>query len=898
MGRTSFRIEIIHQLELNVPRLFIYIFLISCLALAACGQGSSELMAEGDQYMKDGNHQGAIVIYKTVLKNAPENMEARLGLAKAYLGAGKMEKADTSYEKYLRQNPYDKSILMDLARISGFRKDNAKAIQQLQEYIKEYPDSAEAYVLLGKFYWVIGEKDKTLETFERALEIEPNGSTARLALVQYYTSTDNKPEADRIVAEILTIDPTQHEALHYRGRDELIRGDVKAFEDTMGVILRHHPTDAYAKYSLAKSYITQQRNDQALNLANELKAGAPKTGYGQKLDGLVHYSNKEYKGAIDAFLESVSIRPDLETYLQLGLSQYGVGDFETAISNFRIVTDRAPHMVRAREMISLILFHQKRYNESIAEAEKVLEVDPESVIARVIKGDAYSAQGDPERALAQLKEITEKDPKYAAAFMKMGALHFAQGKMDKSEEALKGAVAASPGTVRPRLVLSNFYLRSGKKSLARKTLEEGLTGEKSDVVLYTYLARMELQARNPEKARELLAKAKSVDETNPAPYMMLASMSLSEKRPDEALAEYDALLIHRGDYLRALLGKAIVLGILGREGEIEAVYVKALETKQPNAFMAYASHKQRARDLEGALAVLDQGLASNPQHGEILKNKAETLFALKRFEDVLVMCDEIEKLNMQAAMSLRVRTYMLMDDVGKAVSTGRQICDLNPKEPSGYLILADVYMRTGQSENWGKILDEGIANCGPEARLLLDLSKYHASTGDYNKALTYLDTIIKGNDKFTTAHSMRGDIYARTGKDDEAIESYNKALSIDQAYVPALNNLAMIYLEDSKTASEALRLAYKAYLQVPWNPSVMDTFGYALAVNGKKDAAVTILEKAAAVESDNPVINYHLGYAYHKAGKKEQAVEMLKLVAECDDCDNAEDARKLLKTIK
>jgi Flp pilus assembly protein TadD len=107
----------------------------------------------------------------------------------------------------------------------------------------------------------------------------------------------------------------------------------------------------------------------------------------------------------------------------------------------------------------------------------------------------------------------------------------------------------------------------------------------------------------------------------------------------------------------------------------------------------------------------------------------------------------------------------------------------------------------------------------------------------------------------------------------------------------------MIYVENPKTAPEALRLAYKAYLQAPWNPSIMDTFGYALAVNGKADTAVTVLEKAASAQPEDQNINYHLGYAYFKAGDREQAKAKLTAVADCPQCEKSSDARKLLKTI-
>lgn len=854
-------------------------------------------MEEGNKYLSEGNYQGAIVIYKTVLENSPENMDARLALGKAYLGAGKMDQAEKNFEKYLRQNPYDKAVLLDMGKLAAFRKDNKVAVDYLKKYVAEYPNSSEGYELLGKNYWQLGERELTKASFEKAMEVDPNGPTPKLAMAQYYVALGDPDTARTYIDSILNIDPANREALHYRAREELSAGNVEAYQTTLKTLLQNHPDDAYAKYSLAKSYVAQKKYEEARQLGSDLRNHSQNTGYGQRIDGLLKYTQKDYKGAIDSYLESISIRPDLESYLYLGLSQYGAGDLETAISNLRIAADRAPKMVKAREMISLILFQQKRYSESIAEAEKVLEVDPNNVIARVIKGDVYTAQGDREKALEQLKEVTDMDPTYAAAFMKMGVLHYQQGDIAESEAALKDAVDAAPTSLRPRLVLSDFYRRNGDKARAKKVLEEGLTGDRADVGLYSYLARMELAERHPEKARELLERAKKADEISPVSYMMLASMDISEKKPEAALAEYDALLVKIPDNLQALMAKASILDALDRNAEAEAAYDEGIKSGNPRAYLAYAGSKRKAGDGEGALAIIQAGLAKNAFYPELVKAKADTLFSLKRFDEVLVMCDEIEEVNREAGMTLRVRTYMLMKDLEKAVATARQLCEIDPKNPRSYLILADVYRSSQQADEWGKILEEGVAKSGPDSNLLLELSRYYAYRGDYNKALTYLDSVIKSNDKYFSAYSMQGDVYTQLGRTEKAVDSYNKALDINENYVPALNNLAMIYLNDPKTSSEALRLAYKAYLQVPWNPSIMDTFGYALAVNDKSDAAVTLLEKAVTVEADNPVINYHLGYAYLKAGKKEQAAAKLKLVAECNDCENAADAQKLLKTL-
>jgi len=874
--------------------------LLTCalIALAACGQGDvADLMKEGQQHLEDKNYQGAIVIFKTVLEESPEKMEARFGLGKAYLMMGKLEQAEKSFEKYQRQNPYDNAIKLEIGRLKIVQQKFDEAMDTLASYLEADPGSAEGYELLGKAHWGKGDLQEGRAYLEKAVSMDDGLVSARLALAQLDLVLGDVEAAEKNVAYILERDPKHHEGLYFRARLEGRRSDFDAYRATFKEITEAYPNDAYAKYIFAKGLLEAKEYDRATQIALELGAGAPNRPYGKKIIGMIHYAKQEYKEAADAFLEGIAILPEPEGYFFLGMSYYGMGELETAMTNLRIAAERSGKFLKAREMISLILLQQNRIKESIAEAERILDIDENNVVARIIMGDAYMAQGQSGKALAQLRQITEKEPLFAEAFMKMGALHYALGEMKESESAFRSAMNAAPDSVRPRLVLSNVYLRNGDKDLARAVLEDGLKGTREDVILYAYLARLALTDKDVGRAKKLLAEAKSLDAANPAPYIMLASIHLSEKKPEEAVAEYDSLLEHRKGYLQALLNKAAILEALNRQEDAEQVYVESVKSGDPRAYLAYAGSKRKKQDAEGALTLVNEGLTKSPNNRELIKMKAETLFSMKRYDDVLTMSDELEKVQREAGLGLRVRAYLLKGDLGKAIVAAKQMVDHSPKYPEGYLVLADIYVKANRLDDAFKTLEDGVKKCGRIPVLLLELGKYYSMAGDLNKALAYTDTILKRDPKFYQAYALRGDIYIRQGKEKRAIKSYKMALERTERYVPVLNNLAMIYLKDPKTAPEALRLAYTAYLQMPWNPSVMDTFGYALAVNGRNEDAIKILEKAALVAKDNPAINYHLGYAYHKSGQNELAAARLESVVNCENCENAEDARRLLNKI-
>lgn len=876
----------------------IYLTLV-LIILTGCGKSDvTSMLDEGEQYRTDGNYSGAIVIYKTILDDHPNELKARLGLAKSYLATGKLDQARKNFEKYQLQNPYDKELNYDLARLERFSKNRAKALEYISAYCSDYADSVDGALLHGQLLLEDGKDKQAEEWFRKAIQMAPDRYEGRIGMATVYRSRGQMDAADKAIAEILAKDPTNRAALYFKASRELEQKDKKAYRQTFTAISDAYPNDLYAKYVKAQALLEEKKFDKADQLAQELKAMAPKMPYGDKIIGLSMYLQQNYREAINAYHRALSIRPEADSQFFLGLSYYAVGDLETAISHLRLAVERADDYVQAREMISMILLQQKRLDESMAEARKVLEKDADNTAARMTLADALTMKGETEQAIEQYEAVAERRPDDSTTFLKMGALNYSMGNVKQAESDLTRAVTASPDSIRPMVILSAFYIKNGEKDMARSTLEGGLNGGKNDSVLYFLLARVELSDNNADKAKEYLAKAKESNPDNPDPYLTLAALHLAQKNPEGALQEYTALHERKPGYARAWLGKALVLQLLHRPEEADQSFQEALKTNSPEAYISYAENLMRGGKQDKALAVLEDGRGKLPFNAAIERLRAQALLSMKRYDDVLALCDELEEHSRSAALGLRTRTYMLKGDSDKAVGSAKQIIEFFPDQSVGYLTLAEIYGGMGDKANQLATLEEGRKHCDADSPILVALGNVYFASGEAKKALSYVDAAIKRDENNYVARTVRGNICTVLGKDKDAVESYNKALQLSQRYVPALNNLAMLYLKDPKTRLEALRLSYTAYMQQPGEAAVLDTFGYALAVNGRNDEAVQVLEKALEADAENSEIEYHLGYAYKQSGKIDKALPLLEKVANCPNCSQAGEAKKLLAAIK
>ena len=117
--------------------------------------------------------------------------------------------------------------------------------------------------------------------------------------------------------------------------------------------------------------------------------------------------------------------------------------------------------------------------------------------------------------------------------------------------------------------------------------------------------------------------------------------------------------------------------------------------------------------------------------------------------------------------------------------------------------------------------------------------------------------------------------------------------------VPSMvrNSLAWAYYKlNDPRALEAAEGAYKA---TPDSALITDTLGWILVEKGDVKRGLPLLQRAAALEPENPEISYHLAVALAKFGDRDAAREKLtKILAKGKAFAEAKDAQALLTSLK
>jgi len=857
-----------------VKKSLLLLSIVVAVGFSGCGSKSKEgLHAEGVKLLNAGNPGGAIVLFKSALEKDENFADARYQLARAYAAMGKREQAEKEFTKALKQNPSRDEIQLELAKLAIAGNKGEEAANLAGQYLAKHPDNADALELLGVAAALRKQYQEAETYLLKALKISPAHSTAKLELAAVYVAAGAEPKAKALLEEVIQADAKSTRASYMLAAIEKSHGNSEKALEVYRKLREKNASETLAGYKIGLIQIEKGDLDNAEALADELIKGFPNKGEGHRLKGLVSFHRKKYAEAITSLLTSLKLAPTLEGYYFLGLSYYSRGEMESALSQFRKILDNAPNARQARIMTATVLLAQKRVDDAITEINKVLEQNSQDAIAHNLLGNAYMAKGMFDEGMRELNLATKIDPKSVDAYLKKGSFYFSRGKNSAGETELATAVQAAPDALNSRLLLASYYLHEKKNAKAMSVLKAGLTGKKGDALLYNSMAAVLFRDNKREEALKYLQKSKELDPAFPPTYQLLASYYAASGNYAKATDEYVTLLRNDPSNLQAMLAMAALNELQGKDSEALTYYQKAIDTKKPAAFLAQAGYHMKKKEAAKALKVLDEAIKLDSRNIAAMEMKGRILVAESRAKEALKVFEEIETHNPDAGLALKISTYVQMKEYPKALEQARRIIDKYPKSAQGYIVLASIYEHQKDLNSALNELKNGLRVDPQNVQAILNQGRLYEGRKEYNLAMDAYSEAVRKKPDFAPAIFAQGALLDLSGKKKEAVVKYKSSLEKAPNYTPALNNLAYLYAEGYGNKEEALRLAVTAYKQEPSNAGLMDTLGYALLRNNRKDDARKVLEQTAKLLPDNPTVSYHLALAYKETGDRKKASE-------------------------
>jgi len=716
-----------------------------------------------------------------------------------------------------------------------------KAVIELKNVIQLDSEDDSAYAELGETYLKLKQGSEAFQAFSKATSINPNNLKAQTKIGQLLL-LGRKPEEARKKAElVLKNTPNDIEALGLLSGAQIQEKDIDGALGTLKKTLAFHPKDFNTHLSLARLLL--------------MKA--------------------DHGGAEKAYLEAISLRPKSTTsFVELSRLYATKGETEKAEETLKRMIEAGGEDYRNFQILALFYESTGRWDD--AEKTHLLCVDSsakEDIGPLMGLGSFYARRNSYEKALRAMSRAMEIGKEDLDVMSSIAQLHFefkrfeeAAATADKVLEKDKGHLATN--FLKGRLFLAN---RDYERALEKFEL---LARERphSEMAFY-YKALALIQKGEPKMAESDLLKAIELNPNLLDARLILAEAYLRERNKKLARQQIEsAQKISPTDVrVLSLLGslKMLEQDAAGAENIFEKLV--ELHPGDPTAHVRLGAFYGSAGRLPEAEKNLRKALELSPDQKDALSLLAGIYVQQKKYKEALNLCEEQRERTGTDPSSLAFVSYLegrvlfLMGETGKALQHFEKAIEADPNTLGAYEAIARVHLT--------------------EKRL--------------DQAGEQYESIIRKNPKYVAGHMALGTIYEQLGELKKAEASYRMALSIQNDFAPAANNLAWILVETGGNIDEALGLAQTAKLKMTKNPAVMDTLGWIYYLKGSLLNAIGELQDAVQLDGSNALIHHHLGLAFYENNQFEKAKESLERALSVDqNFKGAEQARKLLREIE
>lgn len=587
-------------------------------------------------------------------------------------------------------------------------------------------------------------------------------------------------------------------------------------------------------------------------------------------------------------------------YAEMAAEYNNRGDyFGKAIENYRAAIKADPSATFLSEELSDLYIQSGRLREAVTEAEDVLKQNPDDLNARRILARIYARligetrtnsidESMLKKAIEQYQKITEKDAKDADSWLMLGRLQKLAQNSNESERAYKKVLEIDPNNEDALTGLAMVYADLGDAKGAADVLKKVADKNPSGRSLAALAAAYD-QMREYGLAAETLKKALEVAPGNPDLKRSLAQDLLLADQYDEALKNYQELVAEDPHDVQSEL-------------RISQIY------RQQRNFQKAEEAANKAKELD------PNNLEVRYNEVKLLESEGKSAQAIAVLKDVLTSTTKktyspAEKGNRVALLEQLGVMYRANEQWAPAVEAFRQMGELDPDVGSRSAVqIIETYR---QGKDYAKAEKEAQAAAakypddrmlkGVHAALMADLGKYDAAISEMHKLLdekkdrdTYMNLaqvcekakrwneMAKALDEAEKLSSekedkenvvfMRGAMYERQKKYDQAEAEFRKVLDMDPNSAAALNYLGFMLADRNVRLPEALDMIQKALGREPGNGAYLDSLGWVYFRLGRYPEAEEQLKLALEKTADDPTVHDHLGDVYFKQGKLKEAI--------------------------
>ena len=348
-------------------------------------------------------------------------------------------------------------------------------------------------------------------------------------------------------------------------------------------------------------------------------------------------------------------------------------------------------------------------------------------------------------------------------------------------------------------------------------------------------------------------------------------------RNDEAMQLADELLKRDPEYVKALILKGRILNKLGRGDEAEQMLADAVERHpdRPRLRLLYARVLVHLNKLDDARVQFEELLKQSPHDVEILISLALIALENDMLDRAEIYFNRLLKLG-QRKGTANYYLGRISEKRGQLKEAEQYFLNVPPGKEfmRAQVSLVQMLLSQGRLKEARKHLDEARNRYPVHAVQLYMLeTEILVGAAKYNEALNVFDAAVLRHPESINLLYARAMVQERLGKLDALEKDLRKIIKLQPDNAAALNALGYTLADRTDRHKEALELIEKAYALDNEDPAIMDSMGWIQYRLGNLEGALKYLKLAYEKFPDHEVAA-HLGEVLWKMGRRDEAVTL------------------------
>ena len=413
------------------------------------------------------------------------------------------------------------------------------------------------------------------------------------------------------------------------------------------------------------------------------------------------------------------------------------------------------------------------------------------------------------------------------------------------------------GAPKGRPVTPRVPTGAGETPVFTTPLAPGATANSSvsdRVKAYSGLGEVRLRQQRYAEALELFSQALQLDANAVVPRVGAARALRGQSNFTGALNEIERALTVEPSNLQARVLRAQLLSDTGQPQAAQAELDSLLQSLPADApldtLLTLVEALNSLRNYDSSLQLLNVATELYPREPAPLRLKAETLNFAGRYDESLTIYDQLIAADAQDGDAIlgKARVYNYSNRLPQAEATYRQVLAAQPENYQAATELADVLGRRGNYTDSIQLYALAIQGNPTDLASRVELARVQRYAGRQPDAEATLTQVLDADPRNVSALTERGILRGVQGSYDPAIADLQQALQIAPQNPTAQLGLAEVQGYAGQYPESIA--GYRAVLQRdPKNDKARTELGQVLGYSGDNAAAITELD---AVLANNP----------------------------------------------